>query len=153
VPDIEASRRMRDPKVLPRHVMMIAASGVAYENGKLLVVRDPHGFWAGVGGWIDEGESPEAAIEREVREELGVGCDVVRPLRSFIAWNVSPDETPAVSFLLFPHRIRLHSIDFTVDHFELKDVAWVTPEELFALDMLPHVRSLFEDRIEEWTAD
>jgi len=50
VPDIEASRRMRDPKVLPKHWMMMAASGVVYEDGKLLVVRDPHGFWAGVGG-------------------------------------------------------------------------------------------------------
>ncbi|MEO8457917.1 MAG: NUDIX hydrolase [Chloroflexota bacterium] len=151
MPDIEASRRMRDPKVLPRHWMMMAASGVVYDDGKLLVVRDPHGFWAGVGGWIDPGESPEAAIVREVREELGVGCDVIRPLRPFIAWNVVPEETPAVSFLLFPHRIRLHSTDFTVDQLELTDVTWVTPTALFDLDMLPHVRSLFVDRLEEWT--
>ena len=132
--------------------MMVAASGVVYEDGKLLVVRDLQGFWAGVGGWIDAGESPEDAIVREVREELGVESEVVRHFRPFIAWNVVPD-APAISFLLFPHAVRLLSTEFRPDPAEVTDVAWVTPAELTNLDMLPHVRSLFRDRLDEWLAD
>jgi 8-oxo-dGTP pyrophosphatase MutT (NUDIX family) len=151
VPDLEASRRVRDPKILPKHWMMVAASGVVYEDGKLLVVRDLQGFWAGVGGWIDPGESPEQAIIREMREELGVEATVTRHFRPFIAWHVAEHEHP-ISFLLFSHRLKLASTDFTIDPGEVTDVAWVTPEELTNLDMLPHVRTLFEDRLEEWLA-
>jgi 8-oxo-dGTP pyrophosphatase MutT (NUDIX family) len=129
--------------------MMMAASGIVYEDGKLLCIRDLQGFWAGIGGWIDAGESPEQAIVREMREELGVESEVVRHFRPFIAWHVAQHEHP-ISFLLFPHRLKLASTDFTVDAGEVTDVAWVTPEELAKLDMLPHVRSLFEDRLEEW---
>ncbi len=127
----------------------MAASGIVYEDGKLLCLRDLQGFWAGIGGWIDAGESPEQAIVREMREELGVESEVVRHFRPFIAWHVAEHEHP-ISFLLFPHRLKLASTDFTVDAGEVTDVAWITPEELAKLDMLPHVRSLFEDRLEEW---
>lgn len=47
-------------------------------DGDLLVVRngpdDPHhpGCWEIIGGWVEDGESMEAAIEREVREETGL---------------------------------------------------------------------------------
>ena len=150
--DLEASRRIRDPKILPKHWMMVAASGVVYENGKLLVVRDLQGFWAGVGGWIDAGESPEEAIMREMREELGVEATVTRHFRPFIAWHVAEHDHP-ISFLLFPHRLKLASTDFTPDPGEVSDVAWVTPAEHAKLDMLPHARTLFEDRMEEWLAD
>jgi 8-oxo-dGTP diphosphatase len=151
VADLGASRHIRDPRILPKHWMMVAASGVVYEDGKLLVVRDLQGFWAGVGGWIDAGESPEQAIIREMREELAVEAEVVRHFRPFIAWHVAEHEHP-ISFLLFSHRLKLASTDFTPDPNEVSEVAWVTPADLTTLDMLPHVRTLFEDRLEEWLA-
>ena len=108
--DLEAARRVRDPKVLPKHWVMMAASAVIVEDGKLLLVRDQQGFWAGVGGWMDEGETPEEAILRETKEELGVEATVIAHLRPFIAWNVADLESP-VSFLLFPHRLKLASLE------------------------------------------
>ena len=86
-----------------------------------------------------------------MREELGVEATVTRHFRPFIAWNVAEHEHP-ISFLLFPHAVRLLSTEFRPDPAEVTDVAWVTPAELTNLDMLPHVRSLFEDRLEEWIA-
>ena len=45
-------------------------------SGRLLLVRrgrPPHaGFWSLPGGRIEPGESPEQAVEREVREETGL---------------------------------------------------------------------------------
>lgn len=149
--DLEASKRARDPHILPKHLMMVAASGTIYEDGKLLVVRDNQGFWAGVGGWIENGETPEEAIIREVREELGVESEVVAHCKPFIAWNVTSDEAP-IHFLLFPHSVRLLSHDLKPDPTEVTGVAWVTPAELESHDMTPHVRSIHRERLAEWLA-
>ncbi len=149
MPDLEASRRMRDPKILPKHWMMIAACGIVYENGKVLVLKDVHGFWSAVSGWIEPGETPAECIIREAREELGVEATVTAHFRPFIAWHVAEHEHP-ISFMLFPHRLKLASTAFTLDPAEVSDVAWVTAEELLALDMLPHPRALFQDRLDEW---
>jgi len=149
--DLEAARVARDPRVLPKHWMMIASSGVVFEDGKLLLVRDRQGFWAGVGGWVDAGETPEDAIVREMSEELGVAAVVTRHYRPVIAWHVADLEAP-VSFLLFPHRLVLSSTDFTPDPSEVTDVAWVEPARLAEFDMLPHTRRTYEERLPEWLA-
>jgi ADP-ribose pyrophosphatase YjhB (NUDIX family) len=48
-------------------------------RGRLLLIRNADdGRWAVPGGCIEPGESPEEAVEREVREETGL---VVRPKR------------------------------------------------------------------------
>ena len=150
--DLEAARIARDPRILPKHWMMIASSGVVIEDGKLLMVRDRQGFWAGVGGWIDAGETPDEAIVREMREELGVDATVTRYYRPVIAWNVAELEAP-VSFLLFPHRLALSSADFDPDPSEVTDVAWIAPDLLGHLDMLPHTRRTYDERLPEWLAD
>ena len=150
--DLEAALEARHPKRLPQHNVMLAVAGVVIEEGKLLLVQDMQGFWAGVGGWIDHGESPEKAVIREFREELGIDAEVVRTLRPFIAWNVPRSETP-LHFVLFFFEMRLASRDFVLQENEVTDYRWVTPKELAELDMLPHARATFEERVAEWLGD
>lgn len=128
---------------------MLAVAGVVVEDGKLLLVRDTHGFWAGVGGWIEPGESPEEALVREFREELSVETEVTQALRPFVAWNIPRSESP-LHFILFIFRARLLTRDFTLQPTEITDVKWATPEEVPTLDMLPHARSTITERLQEW---
>ncbi len=53
------------------------AAAVVWRDGRLLLTRRPPGgplggLWEFPGGKLEPGESPEAALVRELREELGV---------------------------------------------------------------------------------
>ncbi|MCU0231878.1 MAG: (deoxy)nucleoside triphosphate pyrophosphohydrolase [Acidobacteria bacterium] len=61
------------------------AAGIVPQAGRYLLQRRPAGthmagYWEFPGGKLEEGETPAAALEREMREELGVEIDDVRPL-------------------------------------------------------------------------
>lgn len=152
MPDLDAALEARHPSRLPQHNVMLAVAGVAVEDGRLLLVRDTHGFWAGVGGWIEPGEAPEEALVREFREELGVDAEVVHALRPFIAWNIPRSQSP-LHFVLFIFRVRLLSRDFALDENEVTDFMWAAPDEVAGLDMLPHARSTISERLPEWLAE
>ncbi|MDX6567976.1 MAG: 8-oxo-dGTP diphosphatase, partial [Gaiellales bacterium] len=60
-----------------------ASCGVVVDaQGRVLIGRragDPHaGLWDVLGGFLEPGESPEAGLRRELREEIGVGVTVGR---------------------------------------------------------------------------
>ena len=55
------------------------ALALVWREGRLLVTRRPPGvhlagYWEFPGGKLRPGEAPERAAEREVREEVGIGC-------------------------------------------------------------------------------
>ena len=55
--------------------------GVIYKDGKILIQRRPPkgllgGLWEFPGGKIKDGETPEAALIREIRKEVGIEVSV-----------------------------------------------------------------------------
>jgi len=60
-------------------VLLVVAAAMI-ENGRVLVQRRPDGtalagLWEFPGGKLEPGESPEAALARELDEELGITVD------------------------------------------------------------------------------
>ncbi len=56
-------------------------AGLFLREGRLLVMRDaPEGNWYLPGGRVAVGETAEAALLREMREELGISAEIHRPL-------------------------------------------------------------------------
>jgi len=66
---------------LPHRKQRVAAYALVIRDDTVLLTRISErghhaGSWTLPGGGIDHGESPRAALEREVQEECGVPCDV-----------------------------------------------------------------------------
>lgn len=58
-------------------VVLVAAVALVDADGRVLIARRPEGkamagFWEFPGGKVEEGERPEAALIRELQEELGI---------------------------------------------------------------------------------
>jgi len=59
----------------------VAAGALFVDGSRVLLVRKTYGNrWDIPGGYVDRGESPTQACEREIREELGLGRSVTRVL-------------------------------------------------------------------------
>jgi 8-oxo-dGTP diphosphatase len=112
-------------------VTVVVAAAIIERDGRWLLARrlkgtHLEGLWEFPGGKIDPGETLEACLARELREELGVGC-VVHALR----WSTAHDY-PA-------RRVELHFYDCTIDGEPRpllgQELRWVSAPELAALPL------------------
>ena len=58
-------------------MVIVAAAALVRDDGRLLLAQRPEGktmagLWEFPGGKVEAGESPQAALKRELREELSV---------------------------------------------------------------------------------
>jgi len=79
-------RPVMKPKIKVPHYIVTAA--VIMRNGKILLAKRPSkgllgGMWEFPGGKVENGESLEACLTREIREELAVGIRVGNPIGIF----------------------------------------------------------------------
>ena len=80
------------------------------------------GLYSALAGFVDQGESIEEAVRREVREEAGVGVGEVR-YHSSQPW-------PFPSSLMIGCHGRATSTEINIDPEEMADVSWFEREEV-----------------------
>ncbi len=113
---------------------LVVAAVIRRDDGRYLVARRPAGrsmagLWEFPGGAVEDGESAEAALARELNEELEVAVTVGDPLT--FAWH---RDARGEVLLLF-YRAELGP---GVPHGrEGQEVRWVTPAELATLPTPP----------------
>ena len=145
-PDCDAHHFPRTDPV----VIMLITSG-----NSLLMGRSPfwpEGMYSLLAGFVEPGETIEAAVRREVLEETGVKVGEVRYLAS--------QPWPFPTSLMFGCQGMATSREITIDPVEIEDAFWMTREEM--MDAVaggnPNVKparqgSIARFLIEKWLAD
>ncbi|OYT98959.1 MAG: 8-oxo-dGTP diphosphatase MutT [Burkholderiales bacterium PBB1] len=137
-----------DP-VAPRHPVDVAVGVLIDAEGRFLMTSRPEGkvyagYWEFPGGKLESGETVEAALRRELHEELGIVIGAVHP------WQVE--------LVDYPHaRVRLHFCKVYAWHgdFEMREaqtMAWQTlPVEVMPVlpGTIPVLRWFAEERRHE----
>jgi 8-oxo-dGTP diphosphatase len=97
--------------------------------------------WEFPGGKVEDGESPAAALARELREEIDVGVVVGR------IWDVLFHAYPDFDLVMLVYACKI--TDGEPRPVEVADLAWVPPAELPRWDVLPADRPLVERLVAE----
>lgn len=114
--------------------LLVVAAAIVDGDGRILVQRRPAGrpqpgVWELPGGKIETGETPEAALVRELREELGI--DVETACLAPAAFASEPLAGRHLLLLVFVLR-KWRGIPAALHADALR---WVRPHELHALEM------------------
>jgi ADP-ribose pyrophosphatase YjhB (NUDIX family) len=71
--------------------------GAVFDQDKVLLVRErSDGKWTLPGGWVDVGDSPASAVEREIREESGYLAKAVKLAALFDKNNPAHGHPPSI---------------------------------------------------------
>ena len=114
-----------------KSIEVVAA--VIRREGRIFATQRGYGdfkdWWEFPGGKMEPGETPEAALEREIREELSAEISIGRLLRT-VEWDY-----PA--FHLTMHCFLCHVESGTLTLKEHEAARWLAKEELNCVHWLP----------------
>lgn len=121
--------------------LIVTAAALIDRDGRLLVQQRPEGknmagLWEFPGGKLEPDETPEAALIRELREELGIETDAACLAPATFASEPLGDR----HLLLLLYICRKWR--GTPQALEAAAIRWVRPVELHALPMPPADRPL-----------
>ncbi len=119
-----------------RPVVLVVAAGLIDVDGRVLIARRPkgktmEGLWEFPGGKVKQGESLEAALIRELKEEL----DIDTELSCLAPFTFASHAYDAFHLLMPLYVCRIW--DGTPKALEGQELAWVQPQRLHDYPMPP----------------
>jgi len=126
-------------------VTEVAAAVIERPGGEFLLAQRPEGkpypgYWEFPGGKIEPGETPEAALARELREELGIEAEIGRRL-AVIRHTYQYGEVELQFFLVERYAGELANLIF-------QEVRWAPMQTLPEYAFLAADRELVHDLAE-----
>lgn len=122
-------------------VLLVVAAALIDSDGRVLIAKRPRakmmgGLWEFPGGKVNEGETPEAALVRELKEELGI--EVETSCLAPIAFS----SCASGDFHLLMPLFACRKWKGSAQALEAEALAWVRPRDFAAYDMPPADRPL-----------
>ncbi|MEW5803641.1 MAG: 8-oxo-dGTP diphosphatase MutT [bacterium] len=130
--------------------MQVVTAAVIEKEGKILVAKRRRGDhlenkWEFPGGKLEQGETPEQCLRRELLEEFGIETRI----GEFICSSQCVYSHISIELLAY----RAEHLSGAITLYEHEEIRWVWPEELEAYDFanadIPIVKKLMQDYAEE----
>lgn len=123
--------------------MLTVVAALIESDGKILACQRQRGsrfelMWEFPGGKVDGGESPEAALARELREELGVAAEIGREL--YRVQHKYAEMKQPIELIFFVAKVNPSE----VKNLEFEQIVWREPQSLPELNFLPADRVLVQ---------
>ena len=144
-----ACEREYFPRTDPAVIMLVTRPGP--EGGACLLARQAHwteGMYSTLAGFVDQSESLEEAVVREVMEEAGISVDINKiQYRGSQPW-------PFPASLMMGFRAPASSLDIDYSGDELEDAHWFTKRDIAAFPekglRLPRRDSIAWHLVTDW---
>lgn len=125
---------------------LIVTAAVLRRAGRVLIARRPEGkrdagMWEFPGGKLEEGETPEEALRRELLEELGLEAEIGR------IFEVVHHRYPWGAVLILAYEAR--PLPGEIRNLQVAEHRWVLPRELPDFPILPADRPMVEKLMAE----
>jgi len=121
--------------------LLVSAVALIDADGRVLLAKRPEGktmagLWEFPGGKVDDGETPEAALVRELAEELAVDISesCLAPL-TFASHVYGTDEAGTEAFHLLMALYVCRVWKGTVTAMESQELKWLRPLDMRTLPM------------------
>ena len=123
-----------------RELQIVVAAFIFNADKVLLIHHNKLNLWLPVGGHIDENETPDAAVLREAREEVGMDVEIIQTDDTPFCGNMK--EKLCVPFHVSVHSVGDHdhcclnyvckvkNAEVKAKSHELKNFQWFTKEDL-----------------------
>jgi 8-oxo-dGTP diphosphatase len=120
----------------------VSVKGVVFdETGRFLLTKEDNGKWEFLGGGLDHGEDPIAALKREIKEETGLEVTYVSPSpKYFLAVKRLGRDTFTANVI---YEIKLRDLDF-VPSDECQELRYFNVDEARREDLFPNVAKFLE---------
>ncbi len=132
----------------------VSAGGAAFRLSNsgyeiAIISVNPSRRWQLPKGLIDEGETPEIAALREVREEAGIETELLSKIETIEYWYVGDSRGERVRFHKLVHFFLLKYIEGNVGNhdFEVAEARWVKADEALKMLAFKSEREIVEKAI------
>lgn len=131
--------------LLMRKTIEVVAAVIFNEKGRIFATQRGYGewkdWWEFPGGKIEIGETPQAALRREIREELDAEIEVGKLLRTI------DYDYPDFHLTMHCFRCTLASAHLTL--LEHEAAQWLAPEDMDSVRWLPADTGIIQDLMKE----
>lgn len=137
---------------------LVGVGAVVWDGRRVLLERrgqpPRQGSWALPGGLIDLGETAEAAVKREVREECGIEVTVGPLLGLFEPIQYDPDDRIRYHYVVIDFLAYYRSGEMQAGD-DAAELCWVLPNELTNYALHPATQAMIERglafaRVDQW---